>query len=46
MDIKRYKVLERSLGWLLFVLSSAVYFVTMEKSASVWDCPEFITTFA
>lgn len=46
MDIKRYKVLERSLGWLLFVLSSAVYFVTMERSASVWDCPEFITTFA
>lgn len=46
MDIKRYKIYERALGWLIFVVSSAVYIMTMEKSASVWDCPEFITTFA
>ena len=33
------------MSWLVFAISAIVYWVTMEKSASVWDCPEFITTF-
>lgn len=46
METRRYKILERATGWLTFLIATAVYLVTMEKSASVWDCPEFITTFA
>lgn len=46
METKRYKMLEKALGWLIFVISTAIYLVTMEKSSSVWDNPEFVTTFA
>ncbi|MDO5017400.1 MAG: DUF2723 domain-containing protein [Porphyromonas sp.] len=45
MDIKKYRLIERVTAWAIFLISTAVYLVTMEKSASVWDCPEFITTF-
>lgn len=29
-------------GWLIFVIASVVYLMTMESSASWWDCGEFI----
>jgi hypothetical protein len=29
-------------GWLLFVLSSLVYILTLEPTVSFWDCGEFI----
>lgn len=29
-------------GWILFVISSAVYLLTLEPSVSFWDCGEFI----
>lgn len=29
-------------GWLVFVIASMVYLMTMESSASWWDCGEFI----
>lgn len=31
-------------GWLCFILASLVYLVTMEPSASFWDCSEYIAT--
>ncbi|MFI3314704.1 MAG: DUF2723 domain-containing protein [Rikenellaceae bacterium] len=31
-------------GWLAFVISTTVYALTMELSASLWDCGEFIAT--
>lgn len=46
METRRYKMWERALGWLIFLIATGVYLVTMEKSASVWDNPEFIITFA
>ncbi len=30
-------------GWLIFVFASLVYILTMEGSASFWDCGEFIS---
>lgn len=45
MQKSKYKLWERLLSIAVFVLSTIVYFITMEKSATVWDNPEFITTF-
>lgn len=41
-----YKKWERLLAWLVFFVSTVIYLITMEKSASVWDNPEFITAFS
>lgn len=30
-------------GWVVFSIAATVYILTMEPSASLWDCPEFIT---
>lgn len=46
MEIKIYKRWEKLLGWFCFLISTTVYLFTMGKSASVWDCPEFIATFS
>ena len=32
------------MGWFVFAVSAVVYCLTIESSASFWDCPEFITT--
>ncbi|MDO5035770.1 MAG: DUF2723 domain-containing protein [Porphyromonas sp.] len=45
LEIKRYKRWERLGGWLIFLFSTIVYLLTMEKSSGLWDNPEFITTF-
>ncbi len=31
------------LGWLVFAIASAVYLMTIESTASLWDCGEYIT---
>jgi len=30
--------------WLTFIIAATVYCLTIEPTASFWDCPEFITT--
>ena len=30
------------LGWLIFVVAAVTYLLTIEPTASFWDCPEFI----
>lgn len=30
-------------GWLVFILSTIVYFLTIEDTVSLWDCGEYIT---
>ena len=32
------------MGWIAFAIAAVVYCLTIEPSASFWDCPEFITT--
>ncbi len=41
--MKRYKLLNNSLGWLMFVIAAVTYLLTLEPTASFWDCPEFIS---
>ncbi len=38
-----YKKLNIYLGWLAFLVATIVYFITVEDTASLWDCGEYIT---
>ena len=40
--MKRYNIINNSLGWLCFVIAAVTYLLTLEPTASFWDCPEFI----
>lgn len=41
--MKRYKIYNDVLGWLCFVVAAFTYLMTVEPTASFWDCPEFIS---
>ncbi len=41
--MKRYNIINNSLGWLMFVIAAVTYLLTLEPTASFWDCPEFIS---
>ena len=38
-----YKNWNLSLGWLVFLVATIVYFITLEDTVSLWDCGEYIT---
>jgi len=40
--MKRFKLLNTSFGWLAFVIAAVTYLLTMERTASFWDCGAFI----
>lgn len=40
--INSYKKINDIVGWSVFAIALLVYTLTMEKSASFWDCGEFI----
>ena len=40
--MKKYKLINNTLGWLIFIVAAATYLLTIEPTASFWDCPEFI----
>lgn len=39
-----YKNLNNYTGWLVFLIATVVYLMTMEQTTSLWDCGEYITT--
>ena len=42
--MKQYKTINNLMGWIAFLIAATVYCMTIEPTASFWDCPEFITT--
>ena len=41
--MKRYNLLNNIFGWVSFVIAAVTYLLTLEPTASFWDCPEFIS---
>lgn len=42
--MKQFKLLNNIFGWVAFVIAATTYLITMEPTASFWDCGEFIST--
>ncbi|MCI8997690.1 MAG: DUF2723 domain-containing protein [Muribaculaceae bacterium] len=41
--MKKYNLINNSLGWFCFFVAAITYLLTLEPTASFWDCPEFIS---
>ncbi|MDR0745866.1 MAG: DUF2723 domain-containing protein [Mediterranea sp.] len=40
--MKQYKTVNTLMGWFTFLIAATVYCMTVEPTASLWDCGEFI----
>ena len=42
--MERYKLLNNATGWAMFAIAAFTYISTIEPTASLWDCGEFIVS--
>ena len=42
MTERSYNYINNLTGWVTFAIAAVTYLLTLEPSASFWDCPEYI----
>ncbi|MDR1198678.1 MAG: DUF2723 domain-containing protein [Prevotellaceae bacterium] len=42
--MKNFKLFDTIFGWVAFVIAATTYLLTIEPTASLWDCGEFISS--
>ena len=42
--MKQYKLINDITGWVVFMIAAVTYLLTIEPTASLWDCGEFIAS--